>query len=263
MNGLQAKTSLARPLYVGISQACTISLVRGPALLIAAGGPPHRLPLEHVSRVVLGHLAQLQSDALLACLDAGLTIAMLDKRGAPRAYCHGTRRREQMLGELLLLAMESPEWETHYQQWLDNQRRAHLATALLAIGAPLVNLCPQAGRATLANHYRTRCGQGSAALLARVHGLLQAEVAAQFVQASRKPELIAFHRPGLNLAADFTDVLMPHAQRLMIGWELPPTAADQRPLHAVRMVERHMPGLLAPLAHLLADFERELRRLWG
>jgi hypothetical protein len=91
--------------------------------------------------------------------------------------------------------------------------------------------------------------------------LAQHELAAQLAQATSAPELLAWHRPGLNLIEDLGRVIGLHAHTDLHHAPLLPEADKLTPW-AIRHYEHHTAHWQQRIGQLMYAFEQFLRSHW-
>ena len=255
----------ARPLYLNPSEEVVVSCDAEVALRVrSADSPARRIPLTQLSRVVANSRTRWDSQALLACMTRGIPVSFVDHHGKPIGWCFGQRRRETTLGNLLHLALDSPDWDQHYPCWLDNQRRAAAAHALVMCGerAAFDQLrSASSTRDVLCNAHTRKHGTATGDAVSAIAHLATQEFAASLDQAVVQSELLAWHRPGLNLIDDIGGIVGVYAH---VG------VHHARSLPAPGMLEKwaikHYEGdaeLWAPrIGGIIGNFERFLREHW-
>jgi hypothetical protein len=219
---------MIRPLYLDAATAWQVKLDDGPALHLSAPGRARSLvPLSQLARVVSPASAQWHSDALLACLRAGVPVLFADHHGTTVGWCFGPRRRETTLAQLLRLVLEAPDGADILSQWhLACGRREMLATlrALGIRGLPAhASLQAQDVRARLCNQHRQRLNRPVGPWLHALERAVQALAAQQVLDSVGDPALIGHAAPGWHLGVALAQLLQWRLHRLL--HEHPPNPA--------------------------------------
>jgi len=251
---------MLRPLYLEGTTPWRVALDAGVALRIAAPGRAARnVPLQQVARVVCDTRVHWDTDALLACLRAGVPVVFHDPRGDTVGWCFGPRRRETTLASLLHEALSQAEWPTIWAKWHAAMHRREMRAALRALGATVVRLEPDAVRARLCNLHRERIDVPAGELLCALRCAATALVAERVQVLVGDASLLCYARPGLNLPAEFAALLEWRLHRLLHAT----APAQLRCMAATRvaatLVERHAATLEAGIGDMLGDLELHLR----
>lgn len=249
-----------RPLYIAAGQPIDVGLADGVALYVVQPGRARSLyPLRRLSRVVSGRNASWSTDALVACLSAGIPVLFQDGRGNPIGWCFGGRRRETSLAELLTLGISDPDWSSRYGAWKDAVQRREITAALRCAGLRECAADPKAARSYFCNAHRNRAGVPCGELLCALETAVAGLVAETLAREIGEIPLIGFARPGLHFGREFSDLLQWRLHRILRA--TPATLLrDSRPdKFAARAVEQHSPTLHRALGEILGDFELSLR----
>lgn len=246
-----------RPLYLDGHHALSVTL-DGPALCIKglkrADG---RYPLGRVSRVMVSGMVQWQTEALLACMKAGVMVCFADGNGNIVGHCVGAHRRPTLLGRRLDELLDRPDWEMLYQNWLESAERDAILTLQRRLGIPLPSLWARDARRTLLQYGAslTPPGVPHHPVVIRLQGHLHALVLDLLCRSGLGAELEVFREVGLDLHRDFCRLLW---------WDLHAVTLDllkshwtvDGPSHAaiIRRFE-------APLGYLNRRFRHHLRHL--
>ncbi len=255
----------ARPLYLNPSEAVVVSCDAGVALRVrGADSPSRRIPLAQLSRVVTNHHTRWDSQALLACMTHGIPVSFVDRHGKPIGWCFGQRRRETTLDHLLRAALDCPEWDRYYPSWLDNQRRAAAAQALILCGERASGEHLRSARCTrdvLCNAHTRKHGLAAGDTVTALAHLAAQESAAALSHAVAQSELLAWHRPGLNLIDDiggivcvYAHVAVHHARRL--------PAPEMLEKWAIKLYQADAELWAPRIGAIIGSFERFLREHW-
>jgi hypothetical protein len=252
----------ALPLYLHNGSAQRLDLDTAQRLRIERKDlPERRIPLHHVSRIVCSSTLDISARALMACMKSGIPLAVVDSNGETLGWCLGARRKETSLRQLLTHALDDQAWPTHYADWLAQQHAATAAQTLLLCGVPTTAAARHNPRTALCNAHFVKHSQGCAQQVDALALLAQHELAAQLAQATSAPELLAWHRPGLNLIEDLGQVIGLHAHTDLHHAPLLPEA-DMLTPWAIRHYERHTAHWQQRIGQLMYAFEQFLRSHW-
>ena len=252
----------ALPLYLHNGSAQRLDLDGAQRLRIERKDfPERRIPLHHVSRIMCSSTLDISARALMACMKSGIPLAVVDTNGETLGWCLGARRKETSLRQLLTHAPDDQAWPTHYAEWLAQQHVATAAQTLLLSGVPTTAAARHNPRTTLCNAHFVKHGQGCAHAVDALALLAQHELAAQLAQATSAPELLAWHRPGLNLIEDMGQVIGLHAHTDLHHAPLLPDPEKLTPW-AIRHYEKHAAHWQQRMGQLLFSFEQFLRCHW-
>ena len=248
-----------KPLYLGNGQDLRVR-ADGPALRVdGPGRAAGRYPLTRLARVLSADDVAWRTDAMLACLQAGVPIVFVGRDGTPIGWCFGPRRRETTLAGLLREGLDRPDWDPRFDVWRRSVEQSQASAELRSCGLSSVSDSLQAADASLFNHHRQRCGVGLAAHMCALRGAASALIARRVDRGIGDASLIGFARPGLHLS----DAIMG-----MMRWQLHSlierTSATtlREPVDmrfAARLVERDAVVLEAATIELLAGLEIWLR----
>lgn len=249
-----------RPLYLESGTPWQVRLDAGVALHVAAPGRTRSLyPLRRLARVVCGSQAEWRTDALIACLRAGVPVVFHDGCGDAVAWCFGPRRRETTLAQLLREGIEQPDWTARFGQWLEATARREALAALRALGTSSLRLDAAAVRSHLCNRHRLRTTLPAGPWLRALQHATEGLVAEVLHGAVGDPALIGFARPGLHLGQEVSALLEWRLHRILY-------AMPENKLHthspgrlAAVAVECHTAMLHAACRDLLGDLELQLR----
>jgi len=252
----------ARPLYLHKGSAQKLDLDATRRLRIERKDlPERRIPLHHVSRIVCSSTLDISSRALMACMQHGIPLAIVNSDGSTLGWCLGARRKETSTRQLLTHALDDPNWPTHYESWLEQQTLAIAVQALLLCGVPTTAAARHNPRTALCNAHFQKHHQACAHHVNALALLAQHELAALLAQEVSEPQLLAWHRPGLNLLADLGQLLSLHAHTDLHHAPLLP-APDQLTPWAIRHYERHTAHWQQRIGQLMYSFEQFLRTHW-
>jgi len=255
-------TAPASPLYLQNGSAQRLDLDQHRRLCIERKDqPPRRIPLHHISRIVCSSTLDISPRALMACLQSGIPLCIMNPDGSTLGWCMGSRRKETTLRQLLTHALDDPLWASLYQPWLSLQTSAIAAQTLLLCGVPSTAAARRNPRAALCNAHTTKHQQACAHHVNALAMLAQHELAAHLAQETGEPPLLAWYQPGQNLLQDLGQVLALHAHTdLHHASQLPPP--DQLTPWSIRHFERHSAHWQQRIAHLMHSFEQFLRSHW-
>lgn len=140
-----------KPLYIFGQSPVRIRL-DGPALKISTEDAAARLyPLRRVSRVVVSGDVGWETNALLACADAGITVSFLQPDGAPRARLMGRAGERDLLAQRLSDFLDRPDAVALYTQWSQAVSRREARLCAWRLRLPL-----EANNRTIAQVVRRR-----------------------------------------------------------------------------------------------------------
>jgi len=253
---------LAAPLYLHTGSAQRIDLDSADRLRIERNNMPTRhIPLHQVSRMVCHESMDISAKALMACLQQAIPIAIVNSQNEAIGWCLGARRKESSTKQLLMHALDDPQWEAHFQLWRAQQQQAIAAQCLLLCGVQNTASARQQPRVALCNAHYLRHRAASAHLVDAVAALAQHELAANLSHLVGAPDLLAWYRPGLNLIVELGVLLGLYAHiDLHHAPKLP--APDKRQVWAVQHFEKHAAHWQARMGQLLFNFEQFLRTHW-
>lgn len=186
----------------------------GPALRVRQDGSADRwYPLNRLARVVDMGSSQWETEAMLACLDAGVTLTFLHRGGRLRGQCFGSQTRELGLGERLQDLITQPEWESAYQIWREAAEQRVILSLLGRLPRGEINLRAKSLRRTtmaLALQYARK------PLVLKINrllaGLVSAQVAEQVERLGLSRYLSFLNYKGLRLVSDLTDIVLWEAE---------------------------------------------------
>lgn len=251
---------MLRPLYLDPAVAWQVRLDAGVALNVSAQGRARSLyPLQRLARVVCGRQAQWRSDALLACLEAGVPIVFTDARQGTIGWCFGARRRETTLAALLREGLTQPAWPDRFESWLRAAQRREILAALGRLSLGTQKLEPTHVRALLCNHHRQRVGLPAGPWLRALQSASAGLAAQACAQQIGDPELLAFARPGLHLPQVLATLLQWRAHALLHEWPLAALRSTAPARLAAMAVEARSALLQRGCGDLLGDLELTLR----
>lgn len=252
----------ARPLYLHNGSAQRLSLDASRRLRIQCKDQPERfIPLHHVSRIVCSSTLDISATVLMACLQSGIPLGILNTDGSTLGWCMGARRKETTLCQLLTHALDDPLWTALYAEWKQQQTLAVAAQALLLCDVPATPSARQNPRAALCNAHFRKHQQACAQPVNALARLAQHELAAHLAREASEPQLLAWHRPGLNLIDDLGQLVALHAHIDLHHAPLLPTTDKLTPW-AIRHYEKHAAHWQQRIGRLTQAFEQFLRHHW-
>lgn len=256
----------AQPLYLHNGSARKLDLDDARRLRIERKEQPERrIPLHHISRVVCSSTLDISARALMACLQHGIPITIVGTDGRTLGWCLGARRKETSLQQLLIHALDDPDWPLHYELWLQQQKLALAVQTLLLCGVPTTAAARHNPRTALCNAYVQKHQKTCVHALNAIALLAQHALAAQLAQETRDPQLLAWHRPGLNLMEELGQLLSLHAHTDLhhappaVDWTAQPQGLTP---WAIRHYERHAAHWQQRIGQLMFSFEQFLRTHW-
>ncbi len=256
------RLSNARPLYLQKGSAQHLDIDASQRLRIRVKDQGERyIPLHHVSRIVCSHTLEISSRALLACMQRGIPVSILDVDGNPLGWCLGVRRIETSLRQLLRHALDDPLWPELYSEWLHRQNVAVATHALLMCEVPATPTARHSPRPALCNAHFQKHQQPCAKPLDALALLAQQELAAQLAEQASDPQLLAWNRPGLNLLNDLGEVLGWYAH---IDLHHAPMLPEEAKITSwsIKHYERHTRHWQQRISQLMHEFEQFLRTHW-
>ena len=249
-----------RPLYLEAGIAWRVALDAGVALHVSAPGRARSLyPLQRLARVVCGSHSAWDTDALLACLQAGVPVVFHDRHGDAVGWCFGPRRRETTLGQLLREGLQQPQWPQRFTQWHEAACRREVLAALRTMEAHSCRLDPAAVRSRLCNVHRLRMGKAAGPWLRALHRAANGLTAEAVQHAVADPALIGFARPGLHLGLELTTLLEWQLHCMLYATPLNTLLIQTPGRFAAGAVEREGAMLHRTCGDLLGDLEYQLR----
>jgi len=251
---------MLRPLYLEGTTPWHVKLDAGVALRIAAPGRAARnVPLQQVARVVCDARVQWDTEALLACLRAGVPVVFHDPRGDTVGWCFGPRRRETTLANLLQEALSQPDWPQRWAQWHAAVQRREMRHALRTAQVGVVRLDADAVRARLCNLHHGRTDMAAGELLCALRCAATALVAERLQSQVGDAALLGWARPGLNLPAEFAALLEWRLHGLLHATPVAQLRAMSATRVAAMLVERHAATLESAIGEMLGELELHLR----
>lgn len=250
-----------RALYLAAGMAWRVTLDDGVALRVEAPGRARSLyPLQRLSRVQSDARAQWDSEALLACLKAGVPVVFHDTHGDAVGWCFGPRRREATLAQLLREAVREPQWPDVWRAWRQQagrrearrlQRQLHLHGALGCDAAGLhVRAC---------NLHRQRIGVPPGPWLRALRRATQTLAAQACADLVGEPELLGYPSPGTHLPATVAELMQCRLHAALLAWPVASIVERAPGLLAAQTLEARGAELYRGCAELLGDLEHVLR----
>lgn len=250
------------PLYLQDSDALSVDIDSTLRLCISwAEKPQRRIPLRFISRVVCNKRVSISTDALIACMKMGIPISFVEKNGAPLGWCMGVLRRESSLKSLLVHALDDPDWEHLYGQWLQRANLSTVSQVLLMCNTPATPVAIGSPRSVLFNRHRQKHGRPCGKLFNRLAGLAIDELASRLYREIGEPELLTMARPGYNLLLDLGELVALHAHIDIFHASSLPTETDVG-RWATRHYHVHATHWVYRTSALVFDFSQFLRRHW-
>jgi hypothetical protein len=250
-----------RALYLEAGTAWQVTLDDDVALKVQAPGRARSLyPLSRLSRVQSSAQAQWATEALLACLRAGVPVVFHDGRGSALGWCFGPRRREFTLAQRLHDALREPDWPTFWRAWQQQvgQREARRLQAELHLPG-CAGLDAKQMHVRASNLHRLRLGVAAGPwlrALQRAVCSLSAQACADLVD---DPELLAYPSPGMNLPATVAELLQCRVHSALLRWPVAGVLAAPPSLLAAQTLEWRGADMYRGCAEILGDLERALR----
>ncbi len=201
-----------KPLYIEADEPVRVRL-DGPALVVAhPGRAPRRFPLGRISRVVAAGRIAWDHDALLACLDHGVTVTLLAPDGSARGFslpaCDPATRDNQRIEEFL----SRPDWRSLYDNWLRSFERREILHLGKLLRTRFADMRPPAVQDAVEARWSARLPHGFVrSLKNQLDGLLFARVVERLETRNFAPSILVDRRPGFHLPRDLARLL---------GWRL-------------------------------------------
>ncbi len=251
---------MIRPLYLDAALPWQVRLDDGPALNISAPGRARSLyPLQRLARVICPTHAEWSTQALLACLRAGVPVVFHDGAGQTVAWCFGPRKRETTLANLLREAFDQAHCTELIGAWVRAEHRREILATLRAVGATSCRPEPAAARAQLCNAHRTRTGQPAGQWISELTQAMQALVAERLHGLVGDPSLIGFAREGLHLGHTVSALMEWQLHRILHATPLITLQGSPPGRFAAEAIERHGAALHRCCGELAGGLERYLR----
>lgn len=248
-----------KPLYLPHGRGIQVH-ADGPALCVGATDKAVSLyPFDRLSRVVSAEDVHWHGQALLCCLTRGVPVSFLDRAGRPLGCCYGIRRRETTLENLLLEAIEHPEWDGRYAIWFDGMQRQAMRQALLTNGLHCRRVDAVSTRGALGNayHNETQCCAGR--VFMHLQGVLFAWVSKRVGECITDPALLGFPRPGLNVVDALAEVLQWPLYALLVAARDTQPLEDRQARFAAMWFQSHQGEVQVHFDELVRQFELWLR----
>jgi hypothetical protein len=148
-------------------------------------------------------------EALLACLDAGVTLTFLHRGGHLRGQCFGARVRELGLGERLRELVTRPGWESAYQIWQEAAEQALILSLLAKLPIAQINPRTKFLRRTMTDLALQYARKPLILKLEQIlAGLVIAQVAEQAERLGLSRHLSFFNHKGLRLISDLAQLAL-------------------------------------------------------
>ena len=241
---------MPKPLYLDGARSLLVAL-DGPALRIGAEGTAdRRVPLQRVSRVVVWGDVSWNTDALLACADAGIAVCFL-RNGLARARLLGRTSAIDSFASLWSDFLDRPDWRDRYAGWHDNLRSRSIRFCALRLGlrpSVLASAPERLLRQCLAGRGRTR------SFLRTLNGIAHARATEELTNMGLDAGNTESLRivPSLVMALQWG--LLPEFRRLrpsdrlrtdpVAFFERRGAAVDYHLAEAIHLLRRHLEGLV-------------------
>lgn len=257
--GSRAQT---RPLHLAPGNGLQVQLDDGVALRIDSPERTRALyPLQRLSRVHSASDVSWTTQALLACLWAGIPVIFHDARGCVRARCVGAWANETSLSDQLRQAVCAPDWPDFWRGWQTgaSQREARSVRRCLASssvrGANVGDL-----HVSLCNQLRARWGFAPArwvrAMRPALHGLATQVCADHVGDAS----LVLSPAPSASLAETVAELAICRADMQLLSLHAAEVANSDPGRIAAMVMELGHADIYRACAGILGDLERSLRQ---
>jgi hypothetical protein len=252
----------ALPLYLCASNIERIDIDSSKRLVISRTGMSIRhIPLHHISRIVCNCNLEISGKVLFECLKSGIPVAIENLTGETIGWCMGARRKESTLQQLLVHALDDPEFLSKFEEWIDLQYLSNAVEVLILCGVSTTPVARQNPREALCNAHFLKHKQACGKAINTISRLALHEFAACLSNEINDPELIAWSRPGLNLIDELGRLLGLHAHTDIHHVRFLPTGPDYSQW-SVPFYERHANHWQKRISNLMFDFEQFLRKGW-
>lgn len=252
----------AIPLYLSAASVEKIDIDSARRLCISRSGMPIRhIPLHHISRIVCQSHLEITGKVLIECMKSGIPVAIENSAGETVGWCIGARRIESTMRQLMIHALDDPDFHSYYEGWLEIQFLAIAVEILILCGVPATASARQNPREALCNAHFKKHSQPCGKIVNCISRLAQHEFAACLSNEINAPELIAWSIPGLNLINDLGKLIGLHAHTdIHHAQHLP--VIENYDQWSIRYYERHANHWQIRISHLLFAFEQFLRKRW-
>jgi hypothetical protein len=265
-----SKPPLAKPLYLLPKHPLEIQIDEGKTLRLVAlavddsksvAFTKNRYPISRLSRLCISTNVRLAHEVMIALMQAGIPITVVNTKHDIIGHILGARRRETSIGSLLQIALDSSDWNEHYTHWFNAQQRAAAAQAIMSCGERCaIQSLPQV-RGFLCNRVKDRCDQAAGQSYHALAALVQAEVSAELSHAIGDSSLLNWYRAGLNLIEDFSQLIDLHALVIIYNQgKLPQSSTINQ--WAIKTHEANAATYAQLIGGVLGSFERFLRTHW-
>ncbi len=200
-------SNLLRVLHLEPNADLFVRLGPGPSLeLRSASGREQWLPLDRIGRVLANERVHWETDALFACLGAGIPVLFLS-RGRVIGWCFGEKERTLELDHLLDLARDCEQDRHLVGDFFRSRERAAMLEALTALRQRTHRFDPEHVRGLLANRLRDLFGYSVGALLREAELCLNGVVAETLTEVCHRSRQLVSRDHGWNLPLAMTQVL--------------------------------------------------------
>lgn len=188
-------------------------MLDGPSLeLLADRSAGRRFPFCRLSRLVVRGDVEWSHEALVACLDHGITVTFLSPDGTARGFglpaCDPATRDSQRIEEFL----SRSDWSSMYSDYLRAYERREILHTLKLLHFRLADLRTEAVREAIEDRFSRWAPLGLCRQLKHaLDGMLAGRIAEHLGRLQVAPSVLADRRPGFHLPRDAVRVL---------GWRL-------------------------------------------
>ncbi len=215
----------------------------------------------HIGTVVAFGKVEWEIGALLACLDAGIPVALMTHEGRLRGYCLPQGPRRRLLEQRWEVFFGQPDWQAHYDAWRHSAERRTVLAILDQLGIQACDSRPGRLRRLLVGHLAPPLEPAWVfAALRFFHGLYASRLIGHFPRIGLSPAVLFEYRAGRDFVADLTRIGGWHAF-LWLGdlasrvGEVPPQPASMAYRRMLtEFFESHSVEVNESLRFLLADF---------
>lgn len=261
---------MTRPLYLDPSRDWTVSLDAGPSLHVRAPGRARTLfQIRTLSRIVSPTCATWSSEALIACLRAGVPVLFSDASGEVVGWCFGSRKRETTIASLLRLALDEPDGPIWIEDWRHSSARREVIGAMRELGMRYPTLGDKldtaGARSLLCNWHRQRMGEPVSIWLQSLERHVEALAARTVLDYVGDPALIGYPVPGLHLGIVLAGLLQWRLHRIIAASAVHEmlNARSCPGRWAAASVEAHSASLYCAAGAIMGHLEAILRERLG
>lgn len=208
-----------RPLYIDGCEGLRVEWL-APALQVCVPDQAEQwFPLQRVSRVVVCGKAEWQTEALLACAEAGICVTFLDDEGVVIARWLGKSGERDLFLQRLADVLDRADGRDCYDNWLRAMRRqAVLSSAKKLYNHSYIDISEADLRAFFLAQQAAISVQAFDGVQRCVRGLLLAKIVALFHDLGLSADSAFLQDPWLDLPNDFTNLILWDFQVPLLHW---------------------------------------------